>query len=130
MNMNTSWDQFLLQFYHYQHFIFEQAHLNALCDHVLKLQWRPHMRWIHLHNCDTNCVTILTLGLRLSVQCKGLWGQESLFNITNGGECKGWSLMTLKCTPTLGVAFVWELQMFKTLVGKEKRHQIGPPWHH
>jgi hypothetical protein len=37
---------------------------------------------------------------------------------TNGGDCKGWSPMTPKCTPTLGIAFLWELWMFKTLVGK------------
>ncbi len=46
---------------------------------------------------------------------------------TNGGECKGRSLMTPKCTPILGVAFVQELQMFETLVGKTKKHQIGSP---
>jgi hypothetical protein len=27
--------------------------------------------------------------------------------LTNGGECKKWSLMIPKNTPTLGVAFVW-----------------------
>jgi len=27
----------------------------------------------------------------------------------NGGECKGWSAMTPKCTPSLGIAHVWEL---------------------
>ncbi len=31
------------------------------------------------------------------------------FTFTNGGECKGWSLMTPKCTPTLGVPFLREL---------------------
>jgi len=41
--------------------------------------------------------------------------------LTDGGECKGWNLMTV------GVAFVWELQMFKTLVGKENKDHIGPP---
>jgi hypothetical protein len=46
--------------------------------------------------------------------------------LTNGGECKGWSPMTPKCIPTLGVAFVQELQMFKALVGKANKHQIGP----
>jgi hypothetical protein len=38
--------------------------------------------------------------------------------------------MTPKCTPTLGVAFVWELQMFKAFFGKENKHQIGPLGHH
>ncbi len=42
--------------------------------------------------------------------------------LTNEGECKGWSPMTPKCTPTLGVAFVWELRMFKTLVGRVNKH--------
>jgi hypothetical protein len=38
--------------------------------------------------------------------------------------------MTPKCTLTLGVAFVQELQMFKTLVGKVNKHQIRPLGHH
>jgi hypothetical protein len=38
--------------------------------------------------------------------------------------------MTLKSTPTLGVALVRESQMFKTLVEKENKHQIGPLGHH
>jgi len=38
----------------------------------------------------------------------------------NKGECKGWSPMTPKCILTLGVAFVREFRMFRTLVGKEK----------
>ncbi len=40
---------------------------------------------------------------------------------TNGGKCKGWSPMTPKCTPTLGVALVRELWMFKTLIGEAKK---------
>jgi hypothetical protein len=47
--------------------------------------------------------------------------------LTNGGECRGWSPMTPMCIPTLEVAFVRELRMFKTLVGKANKHQIGPP---
>jgi hypothetical protein len=38
--------------------------------------------------------------------------------------------MTPKCAPTLGVAFMRELQMFKALVGKAKKRQIEPPRHH
>jgi len=38
--------------------------------------------------------------------------------------------MTPKCTPTLGVTLVRELRMFEALVGKEKKHQIGPLGHH
>jgi len=49
---------------------------------------------------------------------------------TNGGECKGWSLMTPKCTPTLGVALMRELQMFITLVVMVNKHQIGLPGYH
>jgi len=45
--------------------------------------------------------------------------------LTNGGKCKGWSPMIPKCTPTLGVTLVWELWMFKTLVGKAKK---TPNW--
>jgi len=49
---------------------------------------------------------------------------------TNGGECKRWSPMIPKCTPTLGVAFVQEFQMFRALVEKANKHQIGPPKYH
>jgi hypothetical protein len=45
---------------------------------------------------------------------------------TNGAKCKGCNLMTPKCIPILGVTFVRELQMFRTLVGKANKHQIGP----
>jgi hypothetical protein len=34
--------------------------------------------------------------------------------------------MILKCTPILGVALVRESQMFKALVEKLNKHQIGP----
>jgi hypothetical protein len=46
--------------------------------------------------------------------------------LTNGGECKRWSPMTPKCIPTLGITFMGKSQMFKTLVEKANRHQIGP----
>jgi len=46
--------------------------------------------------------------------------------LTNGGECKGWSLMIPKCTPILGITLVQELQMFRALVEKANKHQIGP----
>jgi len=45
--------------------------------------------------------------------------------LTKEGECKGWSPMIPKCIPTLGVAFVWELRMFKALVEKEKNTKLG-----
>jgi hypothetical protein len=45
---------------------------------------------------------------------------------TNGGECKGWSPMTPKCSPTLGVALVQELWMFRALVEKTKNAKLGP----
>jgi len=35
--------------------------------------------------------------------------------------------MTPKCIPILGVAFMQELQMFGTLVGKVNKNKIGPP---
>jgi hypothetical protein len=49
---------------------------------------------------------------------------------TNGGECKGWSLMTPKCNLILGVALVQKLQMFEALVGKVNKHQNEPLGHH
>jgi hypothetical protein len=33
--------------------------------------------------------------------------------------------MTPKCTPTLGIALLRKLQMFKALVEKAQKHQIG-----
>jgi len=35
--------------------------------------------------------------------------------------------MTPKCTPTLGVTLMKELQMFRALVGKEKKTQNWAP---
>jgi hypothetical protein len=46
---------------------------------------------------------------------------------TNGGKCNKWNPMTPKCIPTLGVALVWDSQMFKALVKKARKHQIEPP---
>jgi len=46
--------------------------------------------------------------------------------LTNGRECKGWNPMTPNCTPTLGIAFVRELQMFRTLIGNAKNTKLGP----
>jgi len=34
--------------------------------------------------------------------------------------------MTPMCIPTLGIALVWESQMFRTLIEKTNKHQIGP----
>ncbi len=49
----------------------------------------------------------------------------------NGGECKGWSPMTPKCTsPTLGAVFMQKSRMFEALVGKANKHQIGPLIYH
>ncbi len=44
----------------------------------------------------------------------------------NRKKCKGWSPMT----PTLEIAFVWELRMFRALVGKEIKHQLRFLGHH
>jgi hypothetical protein len=38
--------------------------------------------------------------------------------------------MTPKCTPTLGVALMRESWIFKTLVEKVNKHQIGPSEYH
>jgi hypothetical protein len=65
-------------------------------------------------------VTTLTLGSWLNVECKGLWAKKMCScvkqTLTNGRKCKRWSLMISKCIPILGVAFVWESQMFRTLL--------------
>jgi hypothetical protein len=44
---------------------------------------------------------------------------------TSGGECMRLNPMTPKSTPTLGGAFEQESQIFKTLVEKVNKHQIG-----
>jgi len=49
---------------------------------------------------------------------------------TNGKKCKGWNLMIPKCTLTLGVTRMQELQMFRVLIGKVNEHQIKFPRHH
>jgi hypothetical protein len=50
-------------------------------------------------------------------------------NFTSGGECKRLSLMTPKCTPTLGITFMQESQMFKALVERENKRQMGLGYH-
>jgi hypothetical protein len=50
--------------------------------------------------------------------------------LKNGGKCKRWSPMIPKWIPILGVALVRESQMFKALVEKENKHQIGPLRYH
>jgi hypothetical protein len=50
---------------------------------------------------------------------------------TNGGKCKRWSPMIPKCNShTLGITLMQEYWMFRTLVAKQKKNQIGPPWYH
>jgi len=48
--------------------------------------------------------------------------------LANEGECKGWNLMTPKCTLILGVTLVWDLWMFRALVKKEKNVKLGPQY--
>jgi hypothetical protein len=38
--------------------------------------------------------------------------------------------MIPKCIPTLGVTLVRELQMFRALIEKQNKHQIGLARHH
>jgi hypothetical protein len=47
---------------------------------------------------------------------------------TNGGECKGWNPLIPKCTPILEL--MQESQMFRALVEKANKYQIGPFGHH
>jgi len=46
--------------------------------------------------------------------------------LTSGGECKILNPMALKCTPTLRIIFVQKSQIFKALIERENKHQIGP----
>jgi hypothetical protein len=50
--------------------------------------------------------------------------------LTSGGKYKKLSPMAPKYAPTLGVAFMQESQIFRTLVEKENKHQIGRPRYH
>jgi hypothetical protein len=47
--------------------------------------------------------------------------------LTSEGDCKRLGPVTPKCIPTLGITLVSESQMFRALVEKAKKHQIGPP---
>ncbi len=49
--------------------------------------------------------------------------------LTSGGQCMKLSPMTPKSTPTL-VAFEQKSQIFRALVEKANKHQIGPPKYH
>jgi hypothetical protein len=49
---------------------------------------------------------------------------------TNEGKCMRYIPMTPKCTPTLVVVLMRESWMFRALVEKAKKHQIGPPRYH
>jgi hypothetical protein len=57
-------------------------------------------------------VTTLTSGSWLNVECRGTWGQESVFesetHFHKWGTMQEIEPMTPKCTPTLGVALMWE----------------------
>ena len=66
--------------------------------------------------------------IRFTIKCKVqgpmrskvCLGVEHTF--TNGGECKEWSPMIPKCILTLGITLMWELRMFRTLVGSVNKH--------
>jgi len=49
---------------------------------------------------------------------------------TSEGDYKRLNPMIPKCTPILGVALLQESRIFKALVEKTKKHQIGPPKYH
>jgi hypothetical protein len=72
---------------------------------------------------NLNIGFVTKYGMQGPMKLKECLGVKCTF--TNGGECKGWSPMTPKCIPTLGVALVQESKMFKALVGKEKK---TPNW--
>jgi hypothetical protein len=81
---------------------------------------------------DWDDVTTLTSSSWLNVEFKGPSGQECVFgcetHFHKWGKVQEMEPMTPKCTPILGIAFVWEFQMFKTLVEKENKHQIELSW--
>jgi len=49
---------------------------------------------------------------------------------TSGGKCKRLNPMTSKCTPIFRVTFVGDFRIFKALVERANKHQIGPPRYH
>ncbi len=79
-------------------------------------------------------VTTLTFGfttkseVQRPMRARMCLGVKHIF--TNEGKCKGWNPMSPKCTPTLEIALVRELQMFRALVGRVNKHQIGLLGHH
>ncbi len=98
-------------------------------------------RWSKTKACRVHGVGVIihiccNLNIRFATKCEILGPMRPMMCVNvkhifkNGGECKGWNPMTPKCTPTLRVAFIWELRTFKVLVGKANKHQIEPPWHH
>jgi hypothetical protein len=101
---------------------------NAI-RYVMLWPWNLKFFYVSYSLCDnlnirfaTKCVVQGPMRPRVCLGVK--------HTLTNGGECKGWSPMTPKCIPTLGVTLVWELRMFGTLVIKVNKHQIGPLGHH
>ncbi len=84
-----------------------------------------HFWWFEIPKCcNPNIGFVIKCEVRGPMRPRICLGVKQTF--TNEGECKGWSSMIPKCTPTLGVAFVWKLRMFRALVGKANKHQIGP----
>jgi hypothetical protein len=81
----------------------------------------------------SNCCNF-NIGFKIKCEVQGPMRPKVCLSVkhilTNEGKCKGWILMIPECTPTLGVALMWELWMFRTLVEKLKKHQIGPVRHH
>jgi hypothetical protein len=65
-------------------------------------------------------VATLTSGSWLSVECKGTWNQKNFLGmkhiLTSEGKCKRLNPMIPTNTSILGVALVWESQLFKALI--------------
>jgi hypothetical protein len=82
--------------------------MNLKCKIILNIK---NFNFFIIHfaiNFSKNfIVATLTLSSQLNVKCKGPWGPKMCLGVkhvlTNGGEYKGWSLMTPKCILTLGV---------------------------
>jgi len=77
----------------------------------------------------TNNVATLTSGLWLSVECKGQWGRVFLgvkHIITNGGDCKKWSLMTPSALPLWELHLCVNLKCSKPWLKRQTSTKLGP----
>jgi hypothetical protein len=92
---------------------------------IIKINKKCHMVLTMVQTCHN-----LNIGSTTKCEVQGPMRSKMFLGVkhtfTSGWECKGWSPMTPKCTPTLGITLVHELWMFKILVGKSTSTKLSP----